>query len=45
MIIIAIHISGNIISDETKFKIREFMRPKKRIKDLYDRINDPDEDQ
>jgi len=24
-------------------KIREFMRPRKRIKNLYDQINNPDE--
>lgn len=40
---IAIHLSGNFITDETRQKIREFMRPRRRIKDLYDQINDPDE--
>ena len=40
---LAIHLSGNLITDETKQKIREFMRPRKRVQDLYDMINDPDE--
>lgn len=39
---IAIHLTGNLVTDETKQKIREFMRPRKRVKDLYDLINDPD---
>jgi hypothetical protein len=32
-----------LITDETKKKIREYMRPRKRVQDLYDMINDPDE--
>eukprot|EP00347_Sterkiella_histriomuscorum_P021600 403333417 len=42
--LLAVHLSGNIISDETKKKIREYMRPRKRVKDIYDQINNPDED-
>jgi hypothetical protein len=41
--LIAIHLSGNFITEETRQKIREFMRPRKRIKNLYDQINNPDE--
>jgi hypothetical protein len=32
-----------LITDETKKKIREYMRPRKRVQDHYDMINDPDE--
>jgi hypothetical protein len=40
---LAIHLTGNLITDETKQKIREFMHPRKRVQDLYDMINEPDE--
>lgn len=36
--------TGNVVNDETKHKIRMYMRPRRRMKDLYDQINDPDED-
>lgn len=41
---LAIHLSGNLITDETKNKIRDLMRPRKRAKNVYDMINDPDEE-
>ena len=41
--LMAVHLSGNMITDETKKKIREYMRPRKRVKDIYDHINNPDD--
>jgi len=40
--LLAIHLSGNLISDEVKKKIRDHLQPRKRVKDLYYQINDPD---
>ena len=35
--------SGNLITDQYKKKIREILRPRRRIKDVYDLINNPDD--
>jgi hypothetical protein len=37
-------LTGNLINDATKIKIREYMRPRKRIKDVYELITDPEEE-
>ena len=42
--LMAVHLSGNIISEEVKKKIREHLRPRKRTKDFYELINSPDDD-
>jgi len=42
--LLAVHLTGNFITDETKKKIREYMKPRKRIKDVYDLINAPDDE-
>ena len=42
--LLSVHISGNLINDETKKKIRDYMRPRRRIKDNYDLINNPDDE-
>ncbi|CDW82841.1 UNKNOWN [Stylonychia lemnae] len=42
--LLAVHISGNLINDDTKKKIRDYMRPRRRVKDLYDQINNPDDE-
>ena len=42
---LAVHLSGNLITDEIKKKIRDFMHPRKRIKDMYDLINAPESDE
>jgi hypothetical protein len=38
-----VHLSGNLILDSIKFQIRQHLQPRKRIKDLYDKINVPDD--
>jgi hypothetical protein len=38
--LIAFHLTGNLLTDDTKTKIREYMMPRRRIKDLYDMIDD-----
>jgi len=43
--ILAIHLTGNLVPEETKQKIREYMRPRKRVKDVYDLINNPDSEE
>lgn len=42
--LLAVHLTGNFVTDETKRKIREHMKPRKRIKDVYDLINAPEDE-
>lgn len=39
------HLSGNLITDETKSKIRDYMMPRKRVQDIYDTILNHDDEE
>ena len=39
------HLSGNLITDDTKTKIREYMMPRKRVRDMYEAILNQDDDE
>jgi hypothetical protein len=41
---IAVHLSGNIIRDDIKKEIRDIIKPSKRIKDIYEEMDHPDDD-